>query len=46
MKLIQENIGEGKLWLYLLDSSPELRRSVRPLILICPGGGYGYTSYR
>lgn len=46
MKLIQENIGEGKLWLYLLDSSPELRRSVRPLILICPGGGYGYTSDR
>ena len=36
----------GKLCLYLLDNSPELAIDKRPLIFICPGGGYGMTSDR
>lgn len=37
---------EGKLTTYLLSKSKELDRNVHPLILICPGGGYEYTSDR
>lgn len=34
------------LYTYFIDNSPELRISMRPLVLICPGGGYGATSDR
>lgn len=34
------------LYLYLLDDSPEIAIHKRPLILICPGGGYEFTSDR
>lgn len=36
----------SKLDLYLQDASRELKIGKRPLILICPGGGYGATSDR
>lgn len=31
---------------YILDSSPEINWKKRPMVLICPGGGYSYTSDR
>lgn len=34
------------LYLYLLDDSPEIAIHKRPLIIICPGGGYEFTSDR
>lgn len=36
----------AKLSIYAMDKSPELKAQKRPLILICPGGGYGFTSDR
>lgn len=36
----------AKLILYLQEYSDSLRIESRPLILICPGGGYAYTSDR
>ena len=38
---------KGKLYTYFLESSPEMRPDEkRPLILVCPGGGYHFTSDR
>ena len=34
----------AKLCTYILDASEEFLIQKRPLILICPGGGYAYTS--
>ena len=34
------------LYTYIIDSSPEIRKNERPLVLICPGGGYEFTSDR
>lgn len=36
----------AKLCTYILDASDELYIKTRPLILLCPGGGYQYTSDR
>ena len=37
----------GYLYLYFLESSEEMRpREKRPVILMCPGGGYAMTSDR
>lgn len=37
----------AKLYTYLLDNSPEIDiNRERPLVLICPGGGYEFTSDR
>lgn len=36
----------AKIALYLLDPSPEIVIKKRPVILICPGGGYEYLSDR
>lgn len=43
-----EGSGEGvKLETYLLDTPTEkIRIKKRPMIVICPGGGYGKLSYR
>jgi len=35
-----------KLVTYLLEQSPEIAAPPRPLVLICPGGGYSFTSDR
>lgn len=45
--LWEEGSLEGsKLRVYIQDYSEKLRIKKRPLILICPGGGYSYTSDR
>ena len=36
----------AKLTIYIQDDSPEIGIHERPLILVCPGGGYGMTSDR
>lgn len=36
----------AKLRTYLWEKSPEIRKENRPMILICPGGGYVMTSDR
>lgn len=43
--------GEGSqeyasLYTYLLDDSPELAIQERPMVIVCPGGGYEWTSDR
>lgn len=39
--------GTGYLYTYFLDSSPEMRpEEKRPVVLLCPGGGYEMTSDR
>ena len=35
-----------KLVTYLLEASPEIIAPPKPLVLICPGGGYSFTSDR
>lgn len=37
---------DTKLTIYLQENSPELKITERPLILLCPGGGYGNVSDR
>lgn len=38
---------QAELYTYLLDNSPEMKPDrKRPLVLLCPGGGYGMTSDR
>ena len=37
---------DAKLTVYIQDASEKLAIETRPLILICPGGGYAYTSDR
>ena len=39
-------LGPAKLDLYLLDLSEKFADRERPLVLICPGGAYSYTSDR
>jgi acetyl esterase/lipase len=36
----------AKLVVYAQEDSPKLRIKQRPLVLVCPGGGYEYTSDR
>ena len=43
---VEGSAQDSALYTYLLDPSPELRTSERPLILLCPGGGYEFTSDR
>lgn len=43
---VEGSLPEAKLCTYILDTSDELMIKKRPLILLCPGGGYGYTSDR
>lgn len=38
---------KARLYTYFLDSSPEMKpHDKRPFVLVCPGGGYEYTSDR
>jgi acetyl esterase/lipase len=38
---------DTKLYTYILDNSPDIRPDgVRPIVVICPGGGYSMTSDR
>lgn len=43
---VEGSLPETKLVTYIQEYSPELMIEKRPLILICPGGGYGRTSDR
>ena len=36
----------AKVSFYLLDDSKEIAVKKRPLVIVCPGGGYGFTSDR
>lgn len=40
------SLPDSRLITYLQDDSDAMRITTRPLILICPGGGYRYTSDR
>ena len=40
------SLPEARLITYLQDYYEEIGIKERPLVLICPGGGYGYTSAR
>ncbi|MBO5056714.1 MAG: alpha/beta hydrolase [Lachnospiraceae bacterium] len=42
----ENSIESAQLLLYLLDDSPEMEIHKRPVIVICPGGGYKYLSDR
>ncbi|MGG5253702.1 alpha/beta hydrolase [Neobacillus sp. SM06] len=44
---IRTKNSEAKLYTYILDNSPEIdRQRKRPMVIICPGGGYAFTSDR
>lgn len=43
---VEGSLKGAKLVTYIKDPSEKFRSNVHPLILICPGGGYGYTSDR
>ena len=44
---IRTENSEAKLYTYILDNSPEMDSSrIRPMVIICPGGGYEFTSDR
>jgi acetyl esterase/lipase len=43
---MQGSMPDTKLVTYIQDYSPDLRIQKRPFILVCPGGGYAYTSDR
>ena len=46
-KTAVEGSGENaKLQTYIIDSSEQMKYNKRPLVLICPGGGYGFVSDR
>lgn len=40
------NLGNAAAYLYLIDYTQKIPISERPMIVICPGGGYAYTSDR
>lgn len=42
----EKSLEGTKLCLYLLEDSPELMVHERPMIIVCPGGGYAMTSDR
>lgn len=47
MNIQNENSQEyAALYVYLIDHTPEIDIATRPMILICPGGGYAFTSDR
>ena len=44
---VKDTEETGKLYTYFLDNSQEIDPNrVRPVIVICPGGGYGMVSDR
>lgn len=44
---VEGQLKEAKLHMYILENSQELNPDLkRPLVVICPGGGYGMTSDR
>lgn len=43
---VEGSLPDARLITYLQDGSDSMAIKTRPLVLICPGGGYGYTSDR
>lgn len=43
---VEGGISDAKLYAYILDTNQEFYIKKRPLILMCPGGGYTRTSDR
>lgn len=43
---VEGSLPDSKLITYIQEDSESLAINTRPLILICPGGGYAYTSDR
>ena len=43
---VEGSLPESKLITYIQDYYDEVAIETRPLILVCPGGGYSYTSNR
>ena len=44
---VKGSLPNTKLYTYFLDNSPEINlEETRPVIVICPGGGYSMTSDR
>lgn len=41
-----ESMDYASLYLYLLDDSKSINIHERPIVIVCPGGGYSYTSDR
>ncbi len=42
----ENSLPYAKLFVYLWETSPEIRKVQKPMILMCPGGGYEMTSDR
>lgn len=43
---VKDSQFHGRLITYFHDRSPKLLKTKRPVVLVCPGGGYGNTSDR
>ena len=43
---VEGSMPDTKMTVYIQETSPELLMKKRPLILLCPGGGYHWTSDR
>ena len=43
---VAESLEYARLTTYLLDITPKFAVQERPLVLVCPGGGYHFTSER
>ena len=43
---VEGSLPGARLCIYIQEKSRELRIKERPLILLCPGGGYEWTSDR
>ena len=43
---VEGSLPDARLVTYILDDAANIMIDTRPLVLICPGGGYGYTSDR
>ena len=43
---VEGSLPEARLVTYILDYADNIKIDTRPLVLICPGGGYQYTSDR
>lgn len=43
---VEGSLPDAKLVTYIQEYSPSLAIDTRPLVLVCPGGGYSYTSDR
>jgi len=43
---VEGSLPDARLVTYILDDAANIKIDTRPLVLICPGGGYQYTSDR